>query len=149
MKNIYLIVLVLFMGINIAQAQTLKNEKVFNLLSGKVELKADQLDVSTPIVSFKTIAEKNAAKVIDIKKDNIKEALAEAKNYTACVITVRNHTIVLITDLTKCIQSGSWATCMPYGKGLIQKRGMTERTDYINNIIGIPDSQERKMYLFK
>ena len=47
-----------------------------------------------------------------------------------------------------CIQSGSWGACMPYAKGYIKKGSLIEKEDYINNIIGIPDSQLRKVYLF-
>jgi len=35
------------------------------------------------------------------------------------------------------------------GEGYVQKSGLTNKNDYLNNIIGIPNSQERKVYFFK
>jgi len=37
---------------------------------------------------------------------------------------------------------------MPHAEGYIKKGGLTYKKDYINNIIGLPDAQERTMYLF-
>jgi len=101
-----------------------------------------------PIATFKELAENEASKVYTVSKNNIGEILTTAQQYKHCVITTKDHTIVKITDLKKCIQSGSWATCMPYANGYIKKGRLIPKEDYINNIIGIPDSQERKAYLF-
>ncbi|WP_430822052.1 hypothetical protein [Carboxylicivirga caseinilyticus] len=39
---------------------------------------------------------------------------------------------------------------MPKGKGFIQRSDeMTEKEDYINNIIGTPNAQRRTVFLFK
>lgn len=90
-----------------------------------------------------------ATEVIDLTKNNIKDVLNKAKNYQSLIITTDNHTIVKITDLSNCKQSGSWGVCMPYGTGYIKKGKLQPQKDYINNIIGLPDSRVRKAYLFK
>ena len=94
------------------------------------------------------LAVQKAAKTISFSGENIKDALGEAKQYKYCIIIVEAHTIVKVSDFEKCSQSGSWGTCMPYGEGYIRKGGLTGINDYINNIIGKPDSQSRMMYLF-
>ncbi|AUP79311.1 hypothetical protein [Flavivirga eckloniae] len=101
-----------------------------------------------PISSFQKLAEEKASKVLTVSKDNIKEVLASAKEYSNCVITTGDHTIVKISDITDCKPSGSWGACMPFAKGYIKKGELILQEDYINNIIGIPDSQDRKAYLF-
>jgi hypothetical protein len=96
------------------------------------------------------LASKKADKVFDLTKENIAEVLAEAKNYTTCIITVGVHTIFKVTDFADCSPSGAWGACMPMGKGYIQNEGvLTEVRDYLKNIIGRPGSQERKVFLFK
>lgn len=149
MKKILFATLLLVFCLTTTQAQESKPEKLQNLVKGKVEVKIDNLDKSFPIVSFNAIASEKADEVIELSKDNMKEALTKAKNYSACVITVGKHTIAVVTDLKDCVASGAWGQCMPKGKGLIQKNGMREKEGYINNIIGVPDGQKRKMFLFK
>jgi len=102
----------------------------------------------TPIITFKDFATSNSEKTITLTKKNISQSLSEAKNYKHCVIIVGIHTIVKISDLKNCKQSGSWGACMPHAEGYIKKGGLTYKKDYINNIIGLPDAQERTMYLF-
>jgi len=102
----------------------------------------------TPIITFKDFAISSAEKSIKLTKKNITASLTKAKEYKYCVIIVGVHTIVKISDLKNCKQSGSWGACMPFAEGYIKKGGLKYKKDYINNIIGLPDSQERTMYLF-
>lgn len=106
-------------------------------------------DAPRPIAVFKGQAAAKAAKQADLTKDNIATILEEAKSYKHLVILTGNHTLVKVTDLEDCRQSGSWGTCMPKGEGYISRGGNLEfQQDYINNIIGIPGSQSRTAYMF-
>lgn len=102
-----------------------------------------------PIEVFAAAAKSQAAKSIDLDKSNMGSALEEAATYRYCIITVGNHTLVRVGNMEDCQQSGSWGACMPYVKGYIQKGGLEKQEDYMNNIIGTPDNQERVMYLFE
>ena len=87
---------------------------------------------------------------MELTKENVDEILEIAKEYKSCYITVGIHTIVRITNLEDCSPSGAWGTRMPKGKGYVQRAGvLNEKVDYIKNIIGRPDSQTRKVFLFK
>lgn len=101
-----------------------------------------------PIVKFKELAANEANEVMSISKDNIDDVISKAKQYKNCVVTVKDHTIVKISDVNDCKQSGSWAACMPYAKGYIKRGDLVLQEDYINNIIGLPNSQERTAYFF-
>lgn len=102
----------------------------------------------TPIISFKSYADSKADKSITLSKKNITTSLIKAKEYKYCIITVGTHTIIKILDFKNCKQSGSWGTCMPIAEGYIKKGALKYKKDFINNIIGLPDSQKRIMYLF-
>ena len=56
--------------------------------------------------------------------------------------------IVKVTDMNNKVISGSWCCRIPFGEGYIQKGELTFKLDYLNNIIGIPDSQRRMIFLF-
>ena len=99
------------------------------------------------IVSLTEAAGKKASKTIVITKENIADALKEAQGKN-CILIVENHTIVKFSDTKNCSTSGSWGVCMPYGEGYIQNGGLTAMKDYINNIIGKPDTQTRTLYVF-
>jgi hypothetical protein len=106
-------------------------------------------DVKDPIGSFVAEADKLALDKAIITVDNIKDVLAKAKQYSNMVIVVGKHTVIKITDLDKCITSGSWKTCMPFAKGFIKRSSkLVYKEDYSNNIIGIPDTQSRIAYFF-
>lgn len=105
-------------------------------------------EFKTPIVTFKDFAKSNAAESIKLTKENISSSLVKAKKYKHCFIIVGIHTVVKISDFKNCKQSGAWGTCMPFAEGYIKKGGLKHKKDYINNIIGLPDNQERTMYLF-
>lgn len=108
-----------------------------------------EVEKKNPIESFINGAESEATKIVTFTKNNAEDALKEAANYKHQVITVGNHTIVKINDLENCKASGSWGACMPYAKGFIKKGDLVAQEDYINNIIGMPDDQERKLFLFE
>ena len=118
--------------------EVLKNIKSINKLKGK-----------TPIISFKNYAISEADKTITLSKKNITTSLTRAKEYKYCIIIVGAHTIIKILDFKDCKQTGSWGTCMPKAEGYIKKGVLKYKKDFINNIIGLPDNQERTMYLFK
>ncbi|MEO9953998.1 hypothetical protein [Nonlabens sp.] len=101
-----------------------------------------------PIEEFQKLADDTAAEKIDISKENFGEALKKATDFKYIFITVENHTVVKIDDVSKCKPSGSWATCVPFARGYIKKGEMIYQEDYANNIIGLPNDQKRTMYLF-
>ena len=101
-----------------------------------------------PIEEFKKLAENTAVQEIDISKENFGEALKMATDFKYVFITVENHTVIKIDDVSKCKPSGSWATCVPFANGYIKKGEMVYQEDYANNIMGLPDNQTRTMYLF-
>lgn len=150
MKTITLVsFLVLIMSFSVVNAQDTKAGTIKEFLKDVISLENEKVSTVAPIKSFNEIAKTKAAKTIILTKENVKESFTEAKNYKYCVITVGKHTIVKVSDLEKCVQSGAWGACMPYGEGYIQKGTLTPLKDYVNNIIGRPDSQERMMFLFK
>jgi len=108
----------------------------------------DDKENKTPIISFKKFADSEADKSILLSKKNIASSLIKAKEYKYCIITVGAHTILKVLDLKNCKQSGLWGTCMPIAEGYIKKGSLKYQKDFINNIIGLPDNQERIMYLF-
>lgn len=101
-----------------------------------------------PIESFKKEASKTAKKVIKINKSNIAKSLDKIEDYNYAVITVGDYTIIKITNLEDCKTSGAWKTCMPMAEGYIKKGELRYQNDYLNNIIGLPDTQERLLFLF-
>lgn len=105
-------------------------------------------EVKDPINQFQIEATKSALKSINLTKENVKEVLKEAEKYTFLVIIVENHTIVKVTDISNCQDSGSWACCMPYATGFIKRGNLEYKEDYCNNIIGVPGTQKRVAYFF-
>ena len=102
-----------------------------------------------PIVTFSELAKDISEKNIRLKKNNIASALEEAKKYSNGVIVVENHTIVKLISFDDCQKSGSWGVCMPKGEGFIKKGNLNYKSDYLNNIIGIPSSKNVTLFLFK
>jgi hypothetical protein len=121
-----------------SEIEILKNIKVLTNIKYKI-----------PIITFKKFADSGADKSIRLSKKNIASSLTKAKKYKYCIITVGTHTIVKALNLTNCKQSRAWGTCMPFAEGYIKKGVLEYKKDFINNIIGLPDNQERIMYLFK
>ena len=125
-----------------------KTDTLTTFVDGIIELEGEQINEHEPLISIREIAKKQAIKTIQINKNNIESALQEARNHKHAILMIGKHTIVKITDFNNCKKSTSWGTLMPYGKGYIQKDGLTCKNDYLNNIIGIPDNQLRTLFLF-
>lgn len=109
----------------------------------------EDTELKTPIIAFREEAQESAAKVIEFDKDNIDEVFEKAANYSNTVIVTGDHTVVLLGDLEDCEVSGSWGHCMPMGEGYINKNGLQYQEDFIKNIIGTPDGQERWAFFFE
>ncbi len=149
MKSKVLLLLGLIMTVA-AFPQDNKSETLSKFLSDIMAIDASVLNSSEPIGEIARIAVEQSAKNMELTKENIEAVLDEAANFNHALIIVGSHTIVMITDLNDCRQSGTWAACMPMAKGYVQKSGsLHEKQDYTNNIIGIPDQQTRKIYFFK
>ncbi len=125
-----------------------KNTKPNTTLAFLVNVKNLEKDVATnPIEAFKKSATTEAKEVIYITSDNLKTSLNLAKKHDYAVITVEDHTIIKL-NLQDCKPSNAWDACMPKAEGYIKKGDLIYQNDYCNNIIGLPDNQERILYLF-
>jgi len=100
-----------------------------------------------PIEKFQALAENTALQKNNLTKENFIKALKTAINFKHIIITVEKHTVIKIEDLTNCQHSKSWATCVPYATGYIKKGALIYQEGYANTIIGIPDAQQRTLYL--
>jgi hypothetical protein len=109
----------------------------------------EDTEIKTPIIALREEAQESAAKVLEFDKDNIDEVFEKAASYSNTVIVTGDHTVVLLGDLEDCEVSGSWGHCMPMGEGYINKNGLQYQEDFIKNIIGRPDDQERWAFFFE
>jgi hypothetical protein len=127
-----------------------RDKKQDNIVSKFLsDVKSLESDTNTnPIVAFKDLAEEIAEDKIVVSKKNIKKVLIKSKEYSNCIIVTGNHTIVKIISFDNCQQSGSWKACMPTVEGYIKKGKLNYKKDFLNNVIGIPDKQERVAYFF-
>jgi uncharacterized protein YggL (DUF469 family) len=148
MKSISTLVLIVCLGFVTNLSAQSNSETLKEFLDGIINFENATINEGTPIADIKALAAEQAALMKDLTKESVKEVLETAKDYHFCVITIGEHTIARITDLEFTQMSGSWATAMPMGEGYIQKNGLTMKNDFLNNIIGIPNSQERKVYFF-
>ena len=150
MKNVFIFFLLFLISAcssNISSKNhTNKNNTVTEFLNDISSLEKDTN--SNPIVTFKEIANKIADDKIVFNKKNIKEVLIKSRDYSNCVIITANHTIVKIKSLDDCQNSGSWKVCMPYVNGYVKRGKLNYKSDYMNNVIGIPDEQQRIAYFF-
>ena len=122
------------------------NNVVSNFLS---EVKSLESDTNiNPIIAFKELADEISDTKMVISKKNIKKVLIKSKKYSNCVIITGNHTIVKIISFDNCQPSGSWKACMPLVEGYIKKGKLNYKKDFMNNVIGTPDKQERVAYFF-
>ena len=122
------------------------NNVVSNFLS---EVKSLESDTNiNPIIAFKELADEISDTKMVISKKNIKKVLIKSKKYSNCVIITGNHTIVKIISFDNCQPSGSWKACMPLVEGYIKKGKLNYKKDFMNNVIGAPDKQERVAYFF-
>lgn len=127
-------------------SETVNAGIVHNFLTDVSSL--EKSGVANPITAFQQVAQTQADKVITLTKENIQEVLDLASSYKNCVITTDDHTIIKITDLNNCTQSGTWGACMPFVKGYIKKGDLQPQQDYMNNVIGTSETQTRKAYFF-
>lgn len=149
MKKIILIILFAFALPSILCASE-KSKMLKEFVKKVIVIDENQISGAEPLVKLQSILAEKADKTITIDKENIQAALTEAKSYTKNIVIVGKHTIAIVEDLADCKSSGSWGACMPMSKALTQKSGsLSEKSDYINNLIGIPDTQIRTMYFFK
>ncbi len=147
MKILYLfLILTLFTNCKEAAKQKVDIENEPVLIKDLKLLNSE--NYKSPIKTFISFANKNAKETITITKSNIKSALIKAEKFKYSAVVVGKHTIAKIIDFDDCSQSGKWETCMPKAEGYIKKGTLNYKNDYINNIIGLPDSQERILYLF-
>jgi len=124
-----------------------ENSVVTNFLKEVRSFEA--IEDKAPISYFEGLANNTANETMNLSEGNIQDIIDAAKNYTHCVIIVEDHTIIKLVSLDDCKQSGSWGACMPMAEGYIKKGELEYQEDYMNNIIGLPDSQTRTAYLFK
>lgn len=123
-----------------------ENNVVSNFLS---DVQSLEIDTNTnSIVAFKELAEEIADNKMVVSKKNIKKVLIKSKDYSNCVVVTGNHTIVKIISFDNCQKSGSWEACMPLVEGYIKKGKLNYKKDYMNNVIGTPDGQQRLAYFF-
>ena len=150
MKNVFIFFLLFLIAAcssNITSKKySNKNNTVTEFLNDISSLETDTN--SNPIIAFKKLANKIADHKISFTKKNIKEVLIKSRDYSSCVILTANHTIVKIKSLDNCQNSGSWKACMPYVNGYVKKGKLNYKSDYMNNVIGKPDGQERIAYFF-
>lgn len=151
MKKIILPLIILaFIGCNNDSSKTNNdsdNKVVANFLKEVRSFEA--IEESAPVSYFESLAEQQAVEIMNISDNNIIDVLTKAKKFNHCIIIVEDHTIVKISNLDDCKQSGSWGACMPMAEGYIKKGELEFQEDYINNIIGIPDNQNRTALFFQ
>jgi hypothetical protein len=151
MKNyLSLLFLLAFLCITQSCSQNKKPEKLKGIVDDVIQIDPDKLSGSEPISQLAKVAAEKADKIISLNKTNMAESLDEARKYSKVLIIVGTHTLIKIKDFDDCQKSTAWDACMPKGVCLTQKGGDFEKeTDYINNLIGLPDGQNRTMFLFK
>lgn len=94
-------------------------------------------------------AQESADRSLTFYVGNAERALSVAKGFEYAIVVIGKHTVVKIVSYEDCTNSGSWGICMPLAEGYVRRRGNMEPVgDYMNNIVGTPDDQDRKIYLF-
>jgi hypothetical protein len=150
MKNYSTLFLLLLFVVCISCSQNNKPDKLKGFVEDSMQIDPEELSGSEPISQLAKVAAEKADKTISITKTNISQSLDEARNYRKVLIIIGSHTLIKIKSFDDCQKSTAWGACMPKGMCLTQKNGDFEKeTDYINNLIGLPDNQSRKMFLFK
>lgn len=132
---------------NLIESKSNNNTFAFEFIANTSVL--ESANENTCIADLIESAKVSADKEMSISKENIQEFYDEIDKGSKGVIVVGNHTVVLIDAVSDCKQSGSWGVCMPMGKGYIKRGELEKHEDYINNIIGTPDSQVRLGFIFK
>lgn len=119
-----------------------------NFVQDEISCGSFKVNLNEPIASITQLAREQANQTILLTKENITQALHEAQSHKHALIIVGKHTIVKITDFNDCQKSTSWGASMPYGVGYVKKGDLDKRSDYINQLIGMPDNQTRWLFLF-
>ena len=151
MRNYFLLflsLLIISCGKTTNEPSTNNTNPLHAIVSDISMLEDGELSGKMPIKTFTDYAKTKASKAIEIDKSNMEFSLNTAKKYGHAFIIVGNHTIIKIIDLNDCKPSASWGTCMPMAEGYVKKGKLQHEKDYCNNIIGLPDNQERTLYLF-
>jgi len=144
----FIIILIMACSLS-SQAQNTKITVLKQFLSDLINFDGRVFNEEQPIISISSMAHEKAAEIIIITRENIKLALIEAKTFKHCLIIGEHHTLIRIIDNEDCSPSNLWRTSMPLSRAYIQKKGvLDEKKDYLNKLIGRPDSQIRTMYLF-
>ena len=143
------VLLMLFLVAALSAHGQSKVEKISDFLDSIINFEEASFNEHNPIITIHSMAAEQADEVEQITESNIREILEKGRQFSHCLITVEQHTVVLVTDWENCKQSGSWDTCMPYGKGFIQRGELESHEDYINNIIGTPDAKRRTAFFFE
>jgi hypothetical protein len=146
--SIIIIFISIFYGCSNNSSNNIKLDKniVYNFILDTESIENDTS--KNPIESFQKNAVRLANETVTFDQSNIKQVLIKARDYHCCVVVTSNHTIVKIDDLDLCQQSGSWKSCMPKCSGYIKKDKLIFKNDYMNNVIGTPDDQQRIAYFF-
>ncbi len=147
MKNLYPLFVVCIFAACSSPAKSPEDVAIIEEVKADIEALEDS-DAANPIEAFIVSGKEAATELASLDKSNIEEQLSKLSSFETVFITVGNHTLVHITDPKDCSPSGSWGTCMPKGKGYIKKGELELKEDHINNIIGLPDDQERWIYFF-
>ncbi|PWE00111.1 cupredoxin domain-containing protein [Marinilabilia rubra] len=145
MKKIFL---TLFLSVSVVSGAQTNTETVKSFFGEIVSFQNVDVNEHNPIITLDELATEQADTTLALTGDNVSKTFDKAMEYTNAIIVVENHTAVLVKDWENCRQSGAWGVCMPYGEGYVKRAALVNLQDYINNIIGIPDGQERKVYLF-
>ncbi len=150
MKQILTSIAVLLLCASLSAQDQSKVETLKTFLDGAIAFNAADINQHEPLISIRELAAAKADKAVELNKENIETGINQMKDYSNAIIIVGKHTIAKISDIEDCQQSGAWGACMPKATGYVQKQGqLIAHDNYLNFIIGVPDSQERTLYLFK
>lgn len=128
-------------------SSTEQKPSILSFLDQSSALETDTTS-NNPIVAFSEAASNYAVKSAQLTTSNIASLLEEVASHKQAVIVVEDHTIIKIASTEDCKPSGSWGACMPLSEGYVKRGSLVEKNDYANNIIGLPDDQERTIYFF-
>ncbi|MFO8002017.1 MAG: hypothetical protein R6U46_12290 [Marinilabilia sp.] len=143
------LLLTLFLATSLFASSQSKVETVTTWLEEIINFEDANFNDHNPILTVNSLAAEQADEVEQLTESNIAEVFEKAMDFSHCLITVDQHTIVLVKDWENCSQSGAWEVCMPFGEGYILSGEMEKHEDHINNIIGTPDASRRTVFLFE
>lgn len=138
----------LFLSVSVMAGAQSNTDTIIGFLDGVINFQEVEVNDHNPIISVGELAAQQADETITLTGENVSETFTKAMDYNHALIVVGIHTVVLVTSWEDCVQSGAWNACMPMGEGFVKRDALEKESGYINNIIGVPDNQERKVYLF-